>query len=177
MDYERIDNSEKFDGPIRESHEERYRIAAKYVEKNDWVIDAGCGNGYGKKFFDEKGVRYWGIDKNPPPGRFFSHYDFEKGNKKINIIDFEVFVGLEVIEHLNDDGVKEFVKIAKQAKRQIIISTPIVENKNPYHKQQFSKTDIEKLFINNLDWVLEAYYEQDGIYGIFIFKKYGFERT
>ena len=63
MDYERIDNSKKFDGPVRESHEFRYKFANKYIEKDDSVIDAGCGVGYGKDIL--KTENYTGVDKNP----------------------------------------------------------------------------------------------------------------
>lgn len=172
MSYERITDDPKFDGKTRMSHETRYRIAAGYVEQGDMVLDAGCGNGYGMYILlpskDED--KYLGLDRNPPIGRPFYQFDFENENEAVlDFLEHDIFVGLEAIEHLNDKGVENFIGIAKQAIKWIIISTPIVPNKNPFHKQQFEKQDILDLFVDE-QWSLFEYLEQDERYGIFIFK-------
>lgn len=166
MDYERIDNSKKFDGPVRESHEFRYKFANKYIEKDDSVIDAGCGVGYGKDIL--KTENYTGVDKNPANKETIK-IDFEK-SVILKDPNFDVFVGFEIIEHLNDAGVERFVDLAKQSNKYIIVSTPIVRNGNKYHKQQFTEDNIKKLFIQH-NWKLEEYYIQNKVYGIFIFKR------
>jgi len=174
MSYERIINDKKFDGLTRESHELRYRIAAGFCEKDDLVLDAGCGTGYGKDVIKRR--FYVGIDKNPPKGDSFIEFNFEKKENELPIeYLYDVFIGFEIIEHLNEVGVKNFVKMAKQAQKFILVSTPIIRNSNPYHKQQFSPLDICRLFIDE-EWKPYGTYKEAGIiqneiYGIFIFKK------
>ena len=180
MTYERIDNSKKFDGKTRESHELRYKIASNFIGNKDIVLDAGCGTGYGLEIlkpylvyigYDKKSLRGKGTKKHT-----FIKHDFEKVDPE-NITGWfmyrwivDVFVGLEIIEHLNVTGVDAFIRIAKRSNKVIIISTPIIPNSNPYHKQQFTKKRIKELFVDK-NWILDHYLEQNKIYGIFIFKR------
>lgn len=162
--YERIDSSTRFDGMIRQSHEMRYRLAAGFVEPGDVVLDAGCGTGYGKAILTQHGNHYIGIDRNPEPG--FHRADFETG-AGLEDWDFDVFVGLEIIEHLNDAGVQRFVALAKRARKWIIVSTPIVRNKNPFHKQQFTERAVPQFFAGRS---LYGVLHQSGLYGLFVFR-------
>lgn len=180
--YERIDKSEKFDGKVRDSHEARYMIASGFVEKGDVVFDVFCGSGYGRdillpklegSFFGD----YFGIDKDKPELiddlEFIKlNFEEERGSPfALNLPEhYDVFVGLESIEHLNDFGVKRYVDFAHKAKKWIIVSTPIIKNSNPFHVQNFSEEDILKLFVRE-DWRHYQTFIQNGIYGIFIFKK------
>lgn len=169
--YERIDNSEKFDGKIRESHELRYFIARGFLLPEDRVLDAGCGTGYGRHILEAK--NYIGIDRKPPEGECFMGYDFEIGSPKWDWDLVDVFIGFEIIEHLNNNGVSNFKNMAKDiTKRWIIISTPIIPNSNPYHKQNFTARQIVRKFTDE-NWKLFGTVEQNKTYGIFIFKNYG----
>jgi 2-polyprenyl-3-methyl-5-hydroxy-6-metoxy-1,4-benzoquinol methylase len=168
MNYERIDNTPIFDGKTRDSHELRYRIASGFVGPDDTVLDAGCGTGYGRDILRAK--VYIGLDKNPISDSRFTYYDFEE-NYKCTIFDstkFDVFVGLEIIEHL--DPVGYFIRLARNARKWIVISTPIVPNSNPFHKQQFTEDMIVAMF-NDDPWKHYGTVTQDGRYGIFIFKR------
>lgn len=170
--YERIDESPKFDGKERNLHESRYRIAAGYCVPNNFVLDAGCGTGYALEFLNRD--LYLGIDKNPidDPSKF-AKVDFEDPGQSYDWLPiFDTFVGLECIEHLNDDGVKAFVRLAWCATKWIVVSTPIVPNSNPYHKQQFTEKQIIDLFEMSEKWKLYDVLKQDNErYGIFIFKR------
>lgn len=166
--YERIDDREIFDGKCRESHELRYKLALVEIEDGDHVLDAGCGTGYGRTILEEKDIHYHGIDRDPPEGEGFSTYNFETDEPFDE--HYDSFVGLEIIEHLDDKGVENFVTLAKQANRTIIVSTPIVRNSNPFHKQQFSEQDIIDLFTDE-NWEESTVITQDDIYGIFIFER------
>ena len=177
--YERIDESEQFDGRVRDSHEIRYKIASLFLGDSDSVIDACCGTGYGEQILLRGRIlEYHGIDKNPPNRPEMIQLDFEEDkidwNYLVNEFDIfqpDLFVGLECIEHLNNDGVKNFVKVAQRAKKYIIISTPIKPNSNPFHKQQFTKEEIVVLFTGGEStFELQHYFEQDDLYGLFIFK-------
>lgn len=176
MSYERIDNSPQFDGRTRDSHEARYHVASGFITDEDNVLDAGCGVGYGRDILG--GKAYMGIDRNPPEyeqpdatGAFLK-VDFEDPNERYDWpFVFDVFVGLEIIEHLNDEGVASFRNLARKAGKWIIISTPIVRNSNPYHKQQFDERDIMEMFAGDGWRHYETFYQSEERYGIFIFKR------
>lgn len=185
MPYERITEEDIFDGPVRDSHEIRYYIASGFLGEGDRVLDCFCGTGYGKdiltkELHDEKYIpliKYIGIDKDAPDGPRFVSMDFEvpfdyflRMREAKFPKEFDVFVGLESIEHLNDDGLRNYVWLAKGAKKYIIISTPIVPNSNPYHKQQFDIDKIEKLFVGD-KWQTYGILKQKDTYGLFIFKR------
>lgn len=171
MIYERIDESPRFDGPVRDSHELRYRLAAGFVVPGDTVLDACCGSGYGRRFLDDR-AEYIGIDRDAPvdDDYDFRRADFETG-AGLPTEPFDVFVGLEAIEHLNDAGVVRFVDLAHQARRVIVISTPIVPNKNRFHKQQFTERRILELFKTD-GWRHFGTLYQLGIYGLFVFVRW-----
>ncbi|RKZ11054.1 hypothetical protein DRQ25_00920 [Candidatus Fermentibacteria bacterium] len=147
-------------------------MARQFIKDGDIVLDACCGTGYGIQFLKTPKalgmVRWIGIDKKPIHADI-SEYDFER-EENIEIEPFDVFVGLECIEHLNHVGVINFVGLAKQAKKYIVISTPITPNSNPFHVQQFTREAVLTMFKGG-GWEDYAYFEQDEIYGIFIFKK------
>lgn len=172
--YERIDDSAQFDGKTRESHQIRYRIAREFVEDCDTVLDACCGTGYGRKILMEglSGAHYAGCDRDPVEGVNYGDFDTGDGfGADFNRVPaFDVFVGLECIEHLTDKGVANFVALAKEANKAIIVSTPIVPNSNPHHIQQFTKEDIVLMFEGHT-WKCVHYLEQNGTYGIFVFKR------
>lgn len=165
--YERIDASTRFDGPVRDGHELRYRFAAGFVESGDRVVDAGCGTGYGKRILCREDNGYLGVDRNPPDVTVH-RADFETGEglEVFAVWLFDVFVGLEIIEHLSDEGVERFLAIARQARRWIVLSTPIVPNANPFHKQQFTAGElIEAVGLRPYGQLV-----QDGRYGLFAFR-------
>jgi len=164
MNYERITSDKEFDD-VRPSHELRYRIASGFVESQDRVLDAGCGEGYGSKFFNDC-YKYVGIDINPVHCSI-NKFDLETDSYKENL---DVFIGFEIIEHLKD--VSNFVKIAKQAEKWIIVSTPIIPTKhrNEYHLQDFTPKQIIDLFEDE-NWLLYGWLKQLEIYGIFIFTR------
>lgn len=181
--YERIDSRSIFDGKTRDSHEARYYLASGFLEQGDTVFDVFCGSGYGKKILipaiELSGGSYIGIDKDKPEDLDdfeFVQLDFgdQRGSSfDLKLLDhslFDVFVGLESIEHLTDFAVKRYVDFAHKAKKWIIISTPIIKNSNPFHVQNFSEEDILKLFIRE-DWRHYQTFIQNGIYGVFIFKR------
>lgn len=171
--YERITNDPKFDGSIRDSHEARYHIARGFMKPEYTVLDAGAGVGYGFEILIEANDNqaYIGLDRNPA-NKIVYKADFETGEgiDDHTRMPFDIFVGLEIIEHLNDEGVKRFVMLAKEAKRWIVVSTPIVPNSNKFHKQQFNYGTLLQLFLGE-GWRHYQTFSQNNTYGIFIFKK------
>jgi 2-polyprenyl-3-methyl-5-hydroxy-6-metoxy-1,4-benzoquinol methylase len=177
MNYERIDDNKQFDGAVRDSHEARYHIASGFIGDSDDILDAGCGVGYGMPILltparVEAGATYLGIDKNPVGDpELFQKVNFEDPNDGAEWPDsFDVFVGFEIIEHL--DPVGHFINLAKKAKKWIIVSTPIVPNSNPHHKQQFTEAMMLAMFTGDGWTHYQTFTQGEGrTYGIFIFKR------
>jgi hypothetical protein len=148
-------------------HRYRYEVAASFTEDDDTVLDAACGIGYGQEIL--KGV-WIGADKNPPT--------FDTVTVDLNTweppFDYDVFVGLETIEHLSD--YTAYALAAKRAKRYIVISTPIIPTMhfNPYHLQDFTRESLEEVFS---DWKIAHFeYQIDPVLGYETYGIWCFER-
>jgi hypothetical protein len=149
-----------------EIHEYRYKVAARFTRDSDVVLDAACGIGYGRRHL--KGS-WTGADKEPPAGALA--VDLETWEPDFG---FDVFVGLETIEHLRD--FTAYVAAAKQAKRTIVISTPLIPTThfNPFHLHDFTKESLEALFS---DWRVVHYEAQvDPVLGYETYGIWAFER-
>jgi len=148
-------------------HRYRYELAAQFCRLDDTVVDAACGIGYGKFILPGKwvGVDIWDDEKTTG----VIHADLRSW---VPTFDFDVFVGLETIEHI--DPLEAYVDAAKQARKFIIISTPIIPTThfNPHHVHDFTVRSLERLFD---DWDIVHYEGQrDPIlmgdtYGIWVF--------
>ncbi len=165
MSFERIDASERFDGRIRESHEYRYKMAARYVRPTDIVVDAACGTGYAKPIL--KAARYVGIDKVALGADIIA--DLETWEPDFDF-DFDVFVSVETIEHLHDW--KHLLAMGRRAKRIMVISTPIIPStaSNEFHVQDFTFFQITKELVQD-GWKLIYCEEQMEEYGIWVLEK------
>lgn len=171
--YERIDARPEFDGEIRRSHELRYHFAAGFIGPGDRILDAGCGTGYGRAILTAHGNPYLGIDRDPPAGHSFLAIDFETDDwTPADLAYFDVFVGLEIVEHLSDPAVDRFLDLAAQAHRWIILSTPIVPNSNPFHRQQFGPEDLPQRMTDR-GRALYGMLMQAGTYGLYVFEGRG----
>lgn len=146
-------------------HSYRYRVAARFTRSSDIVLDSACGIGYGRQFL--KG-RWIGVDKEPGAGLVVDLCSWAPD------FDYDVFVGLETIEHLDD--FTAYVTAAQRAKRTIVISTPIIPTKhqNPWHVHDFTPESLEALFDG---WSVAHYETQaDPILGPDIYGIWAFER-
>jgi hypothetical protein len=145
-------------------HTYRYDVAARFTTADDVVLDAACGTGYGQGILSGQwvGVDAW-------PGRGIHVADLRTWAPDF---DYDVFVGLETIEHI--DPLAAYLAAAKRAKRAIVISTPIIPTThfNPHHVHDFTRESLEQLFV---PWVVEHYETQadpllgPDIYGIWVF--------
>jgi hypothetical protein len=162
VSHERIDDSPQFDGEERHEHEWRYEWAGRFTDDDDSVLDCACGTGYGSGFLRGGWV---GVDRLPLCGNIVA--DLESWQPSF---PFDVFVGLETIEHLADPA--NYVQIAKRARRWIVISTPVIPTaaNNEYHLRDFSSQDIRDLFVDQ-DWTLHDEQRQDTDYGIWAFRR------
>lgn len=149
-----------------EIHEYRYKVAAQFTRRTDTVLDAACGIGYGRKHL--RG-RWIGADRKPPLGALA--VDLETWEPDFG---YDVFVGLETIEHLDD--FTAYVAAAKRATRAIVISTPIIPTThfNRWHVHDFTRVSLEELFS---DWRVVHYEPQvDPFLGCETYGIWAFER-
>lgn len=163
MGYERITNDPKFNGPVRDSHEYRYKIAGSYILPTDIVLDAACGTGYGKKFINC--ANYYGVDR------------IQLGNNIVGDLntwrpdfDFDVFISFETIEHIHN--YKNVIDFGKQAKRIMCVSTPIVPSvgSNEFHVHDFTFDQISNELIDD-NWELIHSETQNADYGIWTLQR------
>ena len=152
-------------------HRYRYALAAGYVQPGDTVLDAACGTGYGKEIL---GAHAWiGVDREAPSVEGARAEDFNSWEPDF---DYDIFVGLETIEHI--PSLDAYVAMAKRAKRTIILSKPVIPTAhfNPWHVHDFTQASIESLFVDG-QWSVEHFehqYEpelQCDAYGIWAFTR------
>lgn len=131
-------------------HRARYHLAAGLCLQGDYVIDAACGTGYGAEILNPRGdLHYIGVDRElavvglARPSEHFERADLEEWAP---VVPFDVGVGFETIEHLEDFST--YVEWLKQARRWIIVSAPIKPTKavNPYHRHDFKRGDLARIF-------------------------------
>lgn len=157
-EYEYIQDLPEFDA-VRESHEYRYKLAGQYTKDTDTVLDAACGTGYGRKFLKGK---YVGVDRNGHGTITTDLQTFEPD------FEYDVAVSLETIEHLPD--YTQHIKNLKKAKRNIIISVPIIPTVgiNPFHVHDFTEESIKELFSDCK--LIHEEKQMDNIYIILVYE-------
>lgn len=132
-------------------HVFRYRMATGFLAPNDTVLDCACGVGYGSVYLHSMpDITYFGVDRS------LSHIEIEEDDNTHFIaadlcswdpdFDFDVFISFETIEHLSD--YTNLLKIAKRAKKWVLLSVPVVPTKhvNQYHVHDFTSGELRDLF-------------------------------
>ena len=163
MSVERI-TAEMF-GRATAGHEARYALAAGYLRPGDVVVDAACGIGYGALILDAHGdVTYYGADRDTSVvavdanrHRTFIEADLQSWAPSF---EFDVAVGFETIEHLEDYG--PYLDWVRRARRYVVVSVPIVPTKhdNVFHFHDFERDDLVQLFTADREWRLFQFFDQ-----------------
>jgi len=138
---------------IEPKHVERYEFASKYVNKNDTVLDAACGIGYGSTILAKKAGAVLSVDCSNEAIDYCKKY-WNKDNIECMVLNlednfkieedkkFNVIVSLETVEHLDVnviDTCKKFYNLLETGGH-LIISHPNLQ-KTPkslvgeFHKQ------------------------------------------
>lgn len=159
-------------------HRFRYHLAAGFLKPGDRVLDAACGSAYGANILTARdGVRYQGVDKEAAGP--FSHVNLT-GDPHFLSADletwqpdfpFDVFVGFETAEHLDDYN--NYLDIARSAERWAILSVPIVPTVgvNPYHKHNFQRGELIDHFIDSRWLLFQAVDQPTELSEIYVFRR------
>lgn len=133
------------------SHLARYKFVLNFISRNDIVLDAPCGSGYGVKLISSQAKEAKGVDINEGAilhaKNFFSNPNnsFLKGNIE-NMRDilpesgvFDVVTSFEGIEHIEDPQMflGEIQRLLKKEGK-LIISTPRKPHGSPFHITEYS---------------------------------------
>ncbi|MCK9279243.1 MAG: class I SAM-dependent methyltransferase [Melioribacteraceae bacterium] len=138
----------------------RYRMAAKYINKDDRVYDIGCGSGFGSELLYELcGCAVVGIDDS------IETIEFAQDNRVSDIGFFIVDIGkedcfepniyntktvvvaCEILEHFpNPEVVMQNIKLLNP--RLIIGTVPekSAQHVDKWHYREFEVKDLEELF-------------------------------
>ena len=162
---------------LLKDHFRRYEFASKRL-KGLYVLDIGCGSGYGCKILAKSAKQVVGVDiSNTAINTAISSYgkdniDFYQSDACTLIFPndfFDCVVSFEMIEHLTRRDAQKFLEEAKRVLKpngKVIISTPEKRNVslsgksvNPYHKCEYSLQDFKNL-VGDF-FIIEKVYGQD----------------
>jgi SAM-dependent methyltransferase len=156
-------------------HKARYHLAAGYLRENDCVLDAACGIGYGADILsNNKEIYYYGVDREISTlvvdniNRTFIRADLLTWEPEF---EFDVFVGYETVEHLQDYS--NYLQVAKKAKRLIFLSVPVIPTKhmNPWHLHDFEPGELVRI-VEDKNWnCIQALGQPSEFSEIYIFEK------
>lgn len=135
----------------------------QFIDKNDIVLDLGCGSGLGSSILAEKANKVIAIDDSLETIEFAKTY-WQRPN--INFIckdafsvneQYDVVVAHEVIEHIKDVD-KLFELFGKITKKYLIFSTPLPSEKikNEFHWVHHSIEELTKLSTKNGFTILQT---------------------
>lgn len=176
------------DGDVWREHDHRlrYHLARGLVGRNDAVLDAACGVGYGSYILSaSRAHTIVGVDKRTVTGDYAELSDGrarfvtadlntdERDRVLDGVGEFDVSVSFETIEHLADPA--DFVAwLCRVTTRTIVASVPVVPSKhwNEYHLHDFDRDDLPAMFEAN-GWQLSATLDQPSessaiyVFGVF----------
>jgi SAM-dependent methyltransferase len=171
------------DGATR-LHRFRYHLGSGFVTREDTVLDAGCGKGYGSDIISQKAKNVIGIDMDgsqiPFNEKAYPHIEFREDNlETCELPDVDVAVSFEVIEHTYKPA--EFIKKLKShVKKYIVVSVPCgveelievdgdvqVKGDSTHHSVFDTQEDLDNMFLDD-SWA-KLYSFQSGVTYISIY--------
>ena len=118
----------------------RYKFAARYVNKGDVVLDAGCGDGLGSLFLSQFAKEVYGVDTCSKALayclRTYKRENLNFEERALQALDnqsaYDVVVCMDVIEHFSQRDaslvIHNFAKVLRPSKGMLILGTPNVES-------------------------------------------------
>lgn len=108
-------------------HLKRYFFALNFIKKNDFVIDGGCGVGYGTDIISRYCKNSIGYEISEDSFKFskllFPNLNIQCQNLSKIEQKADVIILFEIIEHL-DDWISGLIKMISLSKRNVVFSVP-----------------------------------------------------
>lgn len=153
-----------------------YGFAKDNISKNSFVLEVGCGEGYGTRLFSENVVKIIGLDvdkntiasaqkKYGSENCIFRLYDGLKIPYEDNI--FDAVISFQVIEHIQDD--KNFIsEIYRVLKRNgiFILTTPNGTLRIKPGQRPWNRFHVREYYPNELEQVLKSKFSDVKVWGI-----------
>lgn len=139
---------------VEQWHRWRYEQAAEIVQHGDFVLDLGCGIGYGTKMLAAKAEHAVGVDDSAETIEY-ANLHYKQGNSTFLCKDiftlpdgfFDTVVAFEILEHTPDPE-KFFQLLKRVTAKRFIISAPheaLDATLYPFHYRHFNQEEIAKL--------------------------------
>ena len=129
-------------------HLMRYLFALNFIGDDDYVIDIGCGSGYGTNILGIRGNRVIGIDSSKEAVQYAKlHYPFDS----FQVMDalnldgkWDFGVCFEFIEHLSRENGILFLRNISDHVSRLVLSSPVNAKigENPHHLSQWTVNDL-----------------------------------
>lgn len=136
-------------------HLARYMFVARQIDKSTSVLEVGCGVGYGARLLADFAKEVVAMDQDKEMNKFWRKLNKKnlKFLTKIPKQKFDVVVCFEVIEHINEKNVPDFIDILKEHCSGVMyLSTPRAlpleqksRNRQLEHKKEYSPDELKDL--------------------------------
>ncbi len=180
---ERTDISNDVLLPTFYQHQSVYSFCQKFI-KNKYVVEIGCGTGYGTYKLSKFVKKIIALDKDSGVIKN-NKLKYNADNLEFicsNIEDYsnskkaDVVISFQVIEHLKTPQLLlDKAKSMLNKNGMLILSTPnrLTQsyNENPYHYKEYSSKELQKMLLKYFRKV-----EMYGLYGNLMVNKYEMER-
>lgn len=158
---EMIDSKEEYILYLK--HLFAYYFVKKEIPKGSFVLEVGCGEGYGTFLLTKEGFDVIGLDINEETINEASKKYQSKNcrfvcydGKRIPFDDetFDVVISFQVIEHIHDDlgFVKEIHRVLKKGGKLFLTTPnrlyrlkPNEKPRNPFHIREYAPLDLQEL--------------------------------
>ncbi len=122
---------------IRPDHVERYKFAARHLQKGLKVLDLACGCGYGSWIMHKAGLEVTGADIEPEaisyarenyPGPAYLNQAAEETRGP-----YDALVSFETLEHLEDPGL-----VLRSIQAPLVLASVPNEERYPFSAERFA---------------------------------------
>lgn len=153
-----------------------YKFTQDITSKDSFVLEVGCGEGYGTSFLSQNVAKIIGLDidnktilhaskKYGSGNCIFKLYDGR--NIPYNDNTFDVVISFHVIEHIRDDinYISEIYRVLKK-KGVLIITTPNRAYRLKLGQKPFNRFHVREYYLQELEKILKNKFSDVKLWGI-----------
>jgi len=157
-------------------HAFAYSMATKYIHEKNFVLDLGCGEGYGTNMLSHHAINVIGLDidmdsvamatkKYKSKNCTFMHYNGETLPFKNNT--FDIITSFQVIEHIkNEQQYLSEIHRTLKSDGLFILTTPNKALRGGEATKPWNKYHFKEYVSNELSNILKNYFSQISLLGI-----------